>query len=283
MAGLVLSDATRQVLTLSVSSGRSLFLNGSPGNGKTAMARALVDAIPGEVWIPYAVEVDGQVMRVFDPHCHQPVEPATGEFDHRWVRIRPPLVVVGGDLTIADLDLTTPDTQRFYEAPFQVKANGGVLVVDDLGRQRCTARELLNRWIIPLEHRVDNLTLSTGKKIQVPFEALLVFATNLTGGDLDDESFLRRMGYRLTVDSPSDETYSEIFKNYARYQKLSVEPHLIDRLLERYHGEHRLPKNCEPRDLIERVIDLCKVQGKPYHLTLETLDAAWDAYFGLPR
>jgi predicted ATPase with chaperone activity len=281
LSGLVLSDAVKRVLMLISNSGRSLFLSGPPGNGKTAMARALVDALPGELWIPYAVEVDGQVIRVFDPHCHQPVESGAREFDRRWVCIRPPLVVVGGDLTITDLDLTNPEGRRLYEAPFQVKANGGVLVVDDLGRQRCSARELLNRWIVPLEYRVDNLTLTTGKKIQVPFEALLIFATNLTGADLEDEAFLRRMGYRLTVTPPTDEIYTEIFKRYAQYQELSVEPRLITRLLERYRTERRAPKCCEPRDLIERAIDLCKVQGQSYALTPETLDMTWRSYFGV--
>ncbi len=202
LSHLLLSETTKQALRLVSSSGRSLFLSGPSGNGKTAMALALVDAILGSLWIPYAIEADGQVIRVFDSHNHQPVELPRTEFDQRWVRIRPPLVVVGGELTIQSLDITCPDTQRLYEAPFQVKANGGVLVVDDLGRQRCSARELLNRWINPLENGVDYLTLSTGKKLTMPFELTVVFATNLTGADLEDEAFLRRMGYRLTVTSP---------------------------------------------------------------------------------
>jgi hypothetical protein len=283
LSHLLLSEATKQALALVSSSGRSLFLSGPSGNGKTAMAMALVDAIPGTVWIPYAIEVDGQVIQVFDTDNHRPVVPPRTEFDQRWVRIRPPLVVVGGELTIQSLDITSPDTQRSYEAPFQVKANGGVLVVDDLGRQRCSARDLLNRWIHPLETGVDYLTLSTGKKLTMPFELTVVFATNLTGADLEDEAFLRRMGYRLTVTSPKPNTYATIFNRYAQTHSLAVEPHFIAHLLGRYADEKRTPKCCEPRDLIERSLDLCKVRAEPDQLTIEILDAAWDAYFGVSR
>src|SRR5262249_37437494 len=148
--------------------------------------------------------------------------------------------------------------QRFYEAPFQLKSNGGVLVVDDLGRQRCSAEALLNRWIVPLENRVDYLQLSTGKKIQVPFEQIIVFATNLTISDLADEAFLRRMGYRIYVMGPSPETYANIFIRYAARQGLSVEPSLLAHLELRYGKENREPKACEPRDLIERAIEVCR-------------------------
>jgi hypothetical protein len=281
LSHLVLSETTKQALRLVSSSGRSLFLSGPSGNGKTAMARALVDAILGSVWIPYAIEVDGQVIRVFDSHNHQPVELPRTAFDQRWVKIRPPLVVVGGELTLQSLDIASPDTQRTYEAPFQVKANGGVLVVDDLGRQRCSARELLNRWISPLETGVDYLTLGTGKKLTMPFALTVVFATNLTGADLEDEAFLRRMGYRLTVTAPNTKDYAAIFNRYAQTHSLAVDPHFIAHLLGRYADEKRTPKSCEPRDLIERALDLCKVRAKPNQLTAEILDTAWDAYFGL--
>jgi MoxR-like ATPase len=280
MASLVLSDEAKQILGLVASSGRSLFLSGPSGNGKTAAARALVDAIVGDVWIPYAIEIDGQVIRVYDSHNHQPVHHSNDDYDRRWVRIRPPLVIVGGELTVQTLDLACTDTQRFYEAPFQVKSNGGVLVVDDLGRQRCSAKELLNRWIIPLEYRVDYLTLSTGKKIQVPFEQNVVFATNLTEADLADEAFLRRMGYRLQLGQPSPETYREIFQRYARSRGVAVEDRLIAKLLDRYRAEKRKPKCCDPRDLVDRSIDLCKYRAQTVSLTDEILAAAWDSYFG---
>lgn len=280
---LVLPENTRRKLAVVASSGRSLFLSGPPGNGKTAMARALVQAIDGNVWIPYAIEVDGHVIRVFSKHDHHPVDvPADLEYDHRWVKIRPPLVSAGGELTIESLDLTYTQTPRFYEAPSQVKANGGVLVIDDFGRQRVSARELLNRWIVPLEYRTDNLTLSTGKKIQVPFEMVVIFATNLTDADLMDAAFLRRMGYRLGVNPPTPATYTEIFLRCAQSFGLAGDLTLPDRLLRRYARENRAPMACEPRDLILRAMDICKFDGRPFELTEEILDEAWDSYFGGP-
>lgn len=282
MSNLILSDYAKEILGLVVGSGRSLFLTGPSGNGKTATARALVEAIPGEIWIPYAIEVDGQVVRVFDAHNHLPVPHPNDDYDRRWVRIRPPLVVAGGELTLDSLELSFTNTQRFYEAPLHIKSNGGVLVVDDLGRQRCSATELLNRWIVPLEYRVDYLTLSTGKKIQVPFEQIVVFATNLTESDLEDEAFMRRMGYRLHTDSPGPETYTEIFLRYARSRGLFADENLVIKLLHKYQTEGRIPKACDPRDLIDRAIDRCRLQRQPVKLTEQGLEVVWSGYFGQP-
>jgi hypothetical protein len=266
MSNLILSDYAKEILGLVVGSGRSLFLTGPSGNGKTATARALVEAIPGEIWIPYALEVDGQVVRMFDSHNHVPVPHTNDDYDRRWVRIRPPLVVAGGELTLQSLDLCYTETQRFYEAPLHVKANGGVLVVDDLGRQRCSATELLNRWIVPLEYRIDYLTLSTGKKIQMPFE----------------QAFMRRMGYRLHADAPSPETYTEIFLRYARSRGIYADEALVVQLLRKYQTEGRVPKSCDPRDLIDRAIDRCRLLRQPVKLTEQGLDTVWKGYFGQP-
>jgi hypothetical protein len=280
MRDLVLPETVKRRLGVVASSGRSLFLSGPPGNGKTAMARALVNAIPGAIWIPYAIEVDGQVIRVFDKHDHHPIPARQSDYDRRWVKIKPPLVTVGGELTIQSLDLTYTDSPRYYEAPFQLKANGGVLVVDDLGRQRCSARELLNRWIVPLEYRTDYLTLSTGKKIQVPFEQIVIFATNLKDTDLVDGAFMRRMGYRLFVEPPDAETYREIFTQYAAAAGLTVPDAVLDHLLARYRREGRQPHACEPRDLIQRAIEIRKFDRQTFELTIAVLDEAWEGYFG---
>lgn len=282
MSKIIMSPSGKQILGLVASSGRSLFLSGPSGNGKTVMACALVDALISSVWIPYAIEVDGQVIRVYDEHTHRTVPVTSENVDRRWVKIKPPLVVVGGELTIASLDLTTTGTQRYYEAPVQVKSNGGVLVVDDLGRQRCSAAELLNRWIVPLELRVDYLTLSTGKKIRMPFEQIVVFATNLTTADLSDEAFLRRMGYRMHVASPNRHTYAEIFHHYARSRGVTIADEVIEYIWKRYEGESRIPKACEPRDLIERALDFCRYLGEAPRLDTDTLHVAWQGYFGAP-
>lgn len=282
LAHLVLPEEIKRMLGVVLSSGRSLFLSGPPGNGKTAMARALVNAITEPLWIPYAIEVDGQVIRVYDKNVHQAVKYQDPDVDRRWVKIHPPLVVVGGELTIESLDLTATASPRYYEAPFQLKANGGVLLVDDFGRQRCSARQLLNRWIIPLENRMDSLTLSTGKKMDIPFEQIIVFATNLTDADLTDEAFMRRMGYRMTVSRPTWPTYAEIFRHTAAEYGLPVDDKSIERLVHRYKTEGRVPNSCEPRDLILRAMDFCHFEQQQLALTDKTLALAWEGYFGAP-
>jgi predicted ATPase with chaperone activity len=282
LAHLVLEPEVKRMLGVVISSGRSLFLSGPPGNGKTAIARALVHALSQPLWIPYAVEVDGQVIRVFDKHVHHPVPDQGDGYDPRWIKVNPPLVVVGGELTIESLDLTATETPRCYEAPCQLKANGGVLLVDDFGRQRCSPRQLLNRWIIPLEDRIDSLQLSTGKKVEFPFEQTVIFATNLTDADLVDEAFMRRMGYRLSVRRPTPEVFAEIFLREAAQFKVAVDKALLDRLLQRYRAEGRQPNACDPRDLILRSLDFCRFDGEALTLSDEILSRAWEGYFGRP-
>jgi hypothetical protein len=221
------------------------------------------------------------VIRVFDPHVHHPVTAPDGRFDKRWVKIKRPLVVVGGELTLESMDLIFAGNVNFYEAPFQVKANGGVLIIDDFGRQRMEPHDLLNRWIIPLENHVDFLTLHTGKKIEVPFEQLLVFATNLNPKDLVDEAFLRRMGYRLAFTTPSAETYAQILQRYVASRQLNYEPEFLFYLLSRYDRENREMKSCEPRDLVERCLDICKYENLPRRLNINILARAWNNYFGV--
>lgn len=280
---LVLPDSLLQTLGCVINSRRSLFLTGLPGTGKTAVAERINSALPGAIWIPYAVEIDGQIIRVYDSHCHRAVaEDLTPfEYDRRWILIERPLVIVGGELTLENTDLNWSDTARFYEAPFQMKSNGGTLVIDDFGRQRVAPQDLLNRWIVPLERRVDYLSLVTGKKIEVPFEQLVVFSTNLEVKDLADEAFLRRMGYRARVEPPTAGAYTQIFKRVAAARGIRFDQSCIDHLLQRYVAEHRPMKGCEPRDLLDRLTDICRFESQGIELTPTLLDLAWQNYFGV--
>jgi hypothetical protein len=281
LSHLVLPESTFQTLGLVVSSRRSLFITGPPGNGKTTIAKALHNAQKGGVWIPYAIEVDGQVIKIFDVHNHEPVEPVpTTPHDRRWIKIKRPIVIVGGELTIGTMDLIYSQTTRFYEAPFQMKANNGTLVIDDFGRQRVDPYDLLNRWIIPLEGHIDYLTLHTGKKIKVPFENLLIFATNLEPEQIVDEAFLRRMGYRLRVDRPDREMYRQVFQRCVESRFLDCDSKLLDILLEFYERNQRKMSCCEPRDLVERCIDICHFENRQVEITPELLALAWANYFG---
>jgi MoxR-like ATPase len=279
---LILPESLLQTLGCVINSRRSLFLTGLPGTGKTAVAERINNALPGGLWIPYAVEIDGQVIRVFDGHCHRVLgeDMTPVEYDRRWAFIERPLVIVGGELTLENADLTWSESAKFYEAPFQMKSNGGTLVIDDFGRQRVAPQDLLNRWIVPLERRVDYLALHTGKKIEVPFEQLVVFSTNLEENDLADQAFLRRMGYRARVEPPTPAAYSEIFKRVAYNRGIRVEQSILDHVLTKYRVEHRQMKGCEPRDLLDRATDICRFEGQAIELTPQIIDIAWRNYFG---
>ena len=279
---LVLPESLLQTLGCVINSRRSLFLTGLPGTGKTAVAERINGALPGAIWIPYAVEIDGQIIRVFDTHCHRvaPEDETPVDHDRRWVMIRRPLVIVGGELTLENADLTWSESAKFYEAPFQMKSNGGTLVIDDFGRQRVSPQDLLNRWIVPLERRIDYLALHTGKKIEVPFEQLVVFSTNLDEKDLTDEAFLRRMGYRARVEPPTAGAFSEIFKRAAYNRGIRCDQPVLDHLLTKYRVEQRVMKGCEPRDLLDRATDICLFEGQTLELTTKVLDTAWRNYFG---
>lgn len=284
IADLVLSDLAVEVAGLAGSSGRSLFLYGPPGNGKTTLAHLLHNVLKGNIWIPHCLSVGSEVIVVFDPETHRradidlPQELAIG-LDHRWVCCRRPFVIAAGELTLDALELSY-GPGRYYDAPMHVKANGGTFVIDDLGRQRVAPQELLNRWLFPLENRADYLTMQNGRKLCVPFRQLLVFSTNLDPNAALDGSFLRRMGYRLRVGNPDPAAYAEIFARYAAARELSVPPGLIEGLLERYRLERRPLRSCEPRDLIERARDICAYRGIPLQLTRELLEFAWTGYFG---
>lgn len=281
LAGLVLAPKAAQLAGLAVSSGRSLFIYGPPGNGKSSLGRQIQAAMPGDCWVPCAVNVGESVIRVYDAHVHQRTDVAWPDaVDKRWVRVRRPLVVVGGELTLDLLDLIYIPSMRYYEAPPHLKANGGVFLVDDFGRERVSPEQLLNRFITPMEHQVDYFTLRTGQKIQVPLRHLLIIATNLSPDLVTDPAFLRRMGYRVYLGPPTPEQYAQIFSAYAQRHGLEVRPELMEQLLERYRTQNRELRACEPRDLIERARDVCRFHGRALELTPKVLDLAWAGYFG---
>lgn len=278
---LVLPESLLKTLGCAVNSRSSIFLTGVPGTGKTAISERMNAACVGSLWIPFAIEIDGQIIRVFDQHCHEEIlEQRSNEYDRRWVNIARPMVMVGGELTLENTDLVWSESSRFYEAPFQMKSNGGTLIIDELGRQRVSSRDLLNRWILPLERRNDFLTLHSGKKIEVPFEQLVVFSTNLDETEFVDEAFLRRMGYRARLELPTPGAYGEIFRRAASAKGLSVEDSLVNYILGKYGRAKRPMKCCEPRDLLNRIADICMFEGQPLKLSDSLIDIAWEHYFG---
>jgi hypothetical protein len=272
-----------------VNSGKSLFLYGAPGNGKTVLAEGIGKAFGDEMHTPFAVDIDGQTMTMFDPVNHVLMGYGTGDgqsvvatapHDRRWERIRRPVVVVGGELTLEMLDLTFNPIARFYEAPIQLKANGGLFVVDDFGRQRIPARDLLNRWIVPLESRVDFLTLHTGRKFEIPFNVLIVFATNLKPESLADEAFLRRIPYKILAKNPTMDEYCRIFELNCKRRGLKFDEVMVEYLHRKYYQPRKLQmRACHPRDLIEQVVDRCRYENRTPVITRELLDAACGSYF----
>ena len=283
---LILPDDDLMTAALAFSSQRSLFVFGPPGNGKTSLARLLHNVVERDLWIPHAICVGGEVIRVFDAQIHQradfsPAQP--WKIDERWVRIRRPFIVAGGEMTIDSLEMAYSPSRGYYEAPLHIKSNGGTFVIDDLGRQRVEPSALLNRWIIPLEHGFDYFSLHSGHKIKVPFQQMLLVATNLDPERVMDAAFLRRMGYRVHLATPGPSRYREIFEKYAARWRAEIPSGLIDRLLERYRSEGRELRGCEPRDLIARVQDICQLLRRPLELNDELLDLAWTSYFGNKR
>ncbi|MCA9179174.1 MAG: AAA family ATPase [Planctomycetales bacterium] len=269
-----------------INSGRGLFLYGPPGNGKTSVAERVMRACSEEIWIPRTISVTGELIRVFDPSYHELVEQPRSEslldesHDRRWVRIRRPTVVVGGELTMEHLEMSTSVATGVNEAPVQMKSNCGALVVDDFGRQRVGSTALLNRWIVPLEKGFDHLTLRSGRQIRVPFDQLLVFATNLEPKDVADEAFLRRMPFKVEMRSPNKEQFVELLKQTCSRMKIECCDGAIERLLAvHYEGKNRPLRYCHPRDLLEQVRSFCEFQQIPLQLTEKTVDVAAYNYF----
>jgi len=291
---LVLSKQMLDTLGPAINSGKSMFVYGAPGNGKSVVSESIGYMLGGEVYIPHAIDVDGVIITVYDPinhHAHDgekvvdpgyksPIFNDTEEFDQRWVRCRRPFVFAGGELTLDMLDLSFNETSKFYEAPFQVKANGGVFLIDDFGRQLVRPKDLLNRWIVPLEKRVDYLTLHTGKKFELPFDALIIFSTNLKPQELVDEAFFRRIRYKIHFENPTLDEYKEIFKNYCRSRNIVYNPIIVDYMQTEFYQKYNVEiRRCHPRDVIEQVVDIARYLSTPAALTKELVDAACHSYF----
>jgi hypothetical protein len=284
ISDLILPDQAAQIAGLAVSSGRSLFAFGPPGNGKTSLGRSLHQALRGDLWIPYCIGIGSHVIRIFDPQCHQRIPlddsaDAATQFDKRWVHIDRPFILVGGELTLDALDLVHGYSRGFYEAPLHVKANGGIFLLDDFGCQHVEPHELVNRWIVPLEHQIDYLTLQTGQQIEMPFKQMLIISTNMNPDEVITPGLLRRLGYRLYLGNPSVGRYSRIFNAYCEKCGLDSPPGLLEKLLERYRREKRPLRCCEPRDLIERARDICRYRDQPAAINAEIMDLAWNGYF----
>ena len=305
LSELILSEDIINRVGPAINSGTSVFIYGPPGNGKTSIARAIGSMILREsIYIPYALYIEGQVVKLYDSVNHELIperdvtETGTGQLktgmrrDPRWLRIKRPFIVVGGELTLTDLDLVFNPVTKFYEAPFQLKAAGGLLLVDDFGRQQVRPTDLLNRWIIPLENQIDFLTLHTGRKVEVPFNELIVFSTNLPPRDLVDEAFLRRLRHKIRVGDPSFDEFRSIFISVAESKKIPFNEENLAYLIKNksdsfnskptknwYIKPNRNLRGSHPREICNQILDISKFLGCKPEMTRELIDQAADAFF----
>ena len=286
---LLLNRKMLERLGPAVNSGRGLFLYGAPGNGKTSIAERVTAAFGEHIWIPRALGVDGEIIRLFDPvnHHEAPLPRNDGlidqrRIDRRWARIRRPTIVAAGELTMSSLEVTINTSTGISEAPLQLKSNCGTLVIDDFGRQRVRVEELLNRWIVPLEKHFDYLNLPNGKKIQVPFDQLLVFSTNLEPRDLVDEAFLRRIPYKIEVIDPTEEEFRELFRFMCPKLGFEFRPEPVEHLIRRHYREAGRPfRFCHPRDLLLQVRNYCSYHKRSPELSEDYFDLACENYFAV--
>jgi energy-coupling factor transporter ATP-binding protein EcfA2/DNA-binding PadR family transcriptional regulator len=287
--GVVVSPILLEQLGAAVNSGRAIFIHGPAGAGKTYLAERMTGLLKGNISVPYAIVVDGEVVQIYDPIVHKPVNDASEKssafdkripLDTRWVRAMRPAVVTGGELTLDMLDLQFDHGTRFYQAPPHLKANNGIFVIDDLGRQRCSPVELMNRWIVPMDRRVDYLSLHTGYKFQVPFDVIVVFSSNMPPEQLADGAFLRRLGYKIHVGSLTELQYEHIFRQVCEEFQVPYTAEAFHYLLNELHYKEMRPLlACYPRDILAQVRDLARYDGKAPVLDARVLDWAWNNYF----
>lgn len=282
---IVLSDRVLDEIGTAVNGGHSIFIYGPPGNGKTMMSEAVRKLLPGTIAIPHALHAAGQIIRFFDPTVHVPFGGDTDaredpQLDRRWIQCQRPMVGVGGELTLEDLALGYNPRSGIHQAPVQTLANGGVLLIDEFGRQRCRPRDLLNWWMVPLESAVEMLSLQSGEKIEMPFFPLLIFSTNLNPSDLVDEAFLRRIQYKIYAENPTPADFVKIFRRACEERQLSFEPLIVEHLLEHVYRPRGIElRACHPRDLIRQALSIASYRRQPKALTVELIDEAAATYF----
>jgi len=289
LRGMVITEQILTQVGPAISAANSMLLYGQPGNGKTFLIESLNNLETSPVFVPYAVECQGNIIQVFDPIYHKPIEEeppsvlmvaSTRDYDRRWVKCRRPFIVSGGELTLDMLDLRFNTTSRVYEAPFQMKANNGIYLIDDFGRQRATPAEVLNRWIVPMERRIDYLTFMTGGKMTTPFETFLVFSTNLNPSGLGDEAFLRRIQYKMLLQGPGEKEFIRIFDNFCSSRKISYPAGLVERLIEKYYRNSGRPmRRCHPRDVLNHALNLVRFEKLPEELSEDVMDRAFESCF----
>jgi len=279
---MIVTDRFLDRIGPAISSGRAIFLYGPPGNGKTAIAETVGQVLPGTVYIPHAVYVGGEVVSLFDPVTHEKAEPEKSgdQVDGRWILCRRPVIMVGGEFTLKMLDLDFNPIAKFYEASLQMKANNGLFIVDDFGRQQIDPQNMLNRWIVPLERRTDFLSLHTGMKFEIPFDQMVIFATNLEPKELVSEAFLRRIRYKIKIGYPTRNEYEKIFRQVCEANGMTFSSEVFTFLVEELYNRHEVQLSaCHPRDLIDQVLDDAHYHNKPPELTCEALTRAWGSYF----
>jgi energy-coupling factor transporter ATP-binding protein EcfA2 len=290
--GLVVKEGILKQFGAAMNSGRAIFVYGPAGSGKTFMAEHLAGLLTGDVAIPNAIMVDNEVIQVFDPLTHETLLPLNEHgngspgldrrlsSDARWVACRRPVIKTGGELTLSMLDLDFDESARFYQAPPQVKANNGLLIIDDLGRQLAPAIDIMNRWIVPLDRHVDYLALHTGKKFMLPFDVIVVFSTNLPPSKLADEAFLRRLGYKIYIGPLSEDEYQLVTQQVCDELQIPFNLEGFNYLLHEQHYKRGKPLfACIPRDILEQLRDIARYEGRPAEMTRELLDWAWNNYF----